>query len=111
MGVEPRYEKSDVQKRKKPRLWKSWLSLKLAVTGAFWWRGTVRDAPYRQFKRAILTCQKRKTLVNFKPSIGVLGLPAAEGKKIPKVTFDPKRKSNRADPESKTDTRWTQGFG
>ena len=33
--VEPRYGKSGVQKRKKPRLWSSWLSLKLAVTGAF----------------------------------------------------------------------------
>jgi hypothetical protein len=37
------------------------------IAGAFWWRGTVRHAPYRQFNRVIFACQKRKTLVIFAP--------------------------------------------
>ena len=55
--VKPRCEKGAVQKRKKPRLWESWLSLVSAMAGAFWWRGTVRNAPYFQFNGTTSSCR------------------------------------------------------
>jgi len=86
---EPRYGKKEVQKRKKPRRFRSWLSLEMAVAGAYWWRGTVRDAPRINFTGYLTSLLIQITLANFKPSIGVVGLPVSEGKKIPLVTFDP----------------------
>lgn len=57
LKVEPHHRKRTVQKRKKPRLWESWLSLVSAFAGAFWWRGTVRNAPYFQFNGTTSSCR------------------------------------------------------
>jgi hypothetical protein len=64
MGVESRYgEKGGPEMQTATRVSRGcWFRWWLAP---FCWRGTVHDAPYRQFKRVILTCQKRKTLVTF----------------------------------------------
>lgn len=50
-------EKESSKNAKKPRLWESWLSLVSAVSSAFWWRGTVRNAPYFQFNGTTSSCR------------------------------------------------------
>ena len=78
--VEPRYGKREVQKRKKPRLWRSWLSLETVVAGAFWRRGTVHDAPCIYFTGYKYSYLVEITLAIFAPWLELYGLPGRQRK-------------------------------